>query len=120
MSRSKTPIPNLEDVKTRFEEWRQNRKGRAAMPDKLWSVAAEVALREGVSRTSTALRLEWNHLKRRMTTGGTPSRQRITPEFIELVAPPAPSRWECTVELEGRRGKLKIHLKGASASELAT
>jgi hypothetical protein len=27
---------------------------------------------------------------------------------------------ECTVEVEGRRGKLRIQLKGASASDLAS
>ena len=119
MTRSKAPVLSLEEVKARFEEWRQNRTGKAAIPDELWSAAAEVARREGVSRTSTALRVEWNHLKRRVATSGITSRQLAPPEFIELVAPPAQPRRECTVELEGRKGKLRIHLPGASAAELA-
>jgi len=119
MTRSKIPALSLEEVKARFEAWRQNRTGKAAIPDELWSAAAEVARREGVSRTSAALRVEWNHLKRRMATSGVNSRQAMTPEFIELIAPPAQSRRDCTVELEGRKGKLRIHLSGASASELA-
>jgi len=119
MTRSKSPALSLEEVKARFDAWRQNRTGKAAIPDELWSAAAEVARREGVSRTATALRVEWNHLKRCMATSGAPSRQATTPEFIELIAPSAQSRRDCTVELEGRKGKLRIHLSGASASEVA-
>ena len=53
MPRRKTPTVNLEEAKARFEAWRQNRKGKAAIPDELWAAAAEVARKEGVSRTST-------------------------------------------------------------------
>ena len=66
MPRSKTPTVSLEEAKARFEDWRQNRKGKAAIPDELWATAVEVARKEGISRTSTELRVEWNHLKRRM------------------------------------------------------
>jgi hypothetical protein len=119
MPRSKTPTAGLEEAKARFEEWRQNRKGKAAIPDELWSAAAEVARKEGVSRTSTELRVEWNELKRRMTAAAGVSRRTATPAFVELVAPQAQSVSECTIELEGRRCKLRIQLKGASASYLA-
>jgi hypothetical protein len=116
--RSKAPIISLEEAKARFEEWRQNRKGKAAIPDELWSAAAEVARKEGVSRTSTELRVEWNELKRRMRTDTGVSRQTV-PAFVELVAPRAQSPAECTIELEGRYSKLRIRFKGASASYLA-
>jgi hypothetical protein len=66
MPRSKEPIVSLEEVKTRFEEWRRSRRGKAPIPDELWAAEADVARREGVSRTSTELRVEWNHLKQRM------------------------------------------------------
>jgi len=117
MPRSKTPIISLEEAKARFEAWRQNRKGKAAIPDELWSAAAAVARKEGVSRTSTELRVEWNQLKRRMAAATAISRP---PTFVELTAPRPQSLPECTIELEGRRGKLRILLKGASASDLAT
>ena len=120
MPRSKTPIISLEEVKARFEEWRQTRKGKAAIPDELWAAAAEVARREGVSRTSTELRIEWNELKRRMTAAAGLPRQTAPPAFVELVAPPSQSLAECMIELEGRRCKLRIQLKGASASYVAT
>jgi hypothetical protein len=116
--RSRTPIISLEEAKGRFEEWRQTRKGKAAIPDELWSAAAEVARKEGVSRTSTELHVEWNELKRRMVAGV--SKQTAPPAFVELVAPQSQSLSECMIELEGRRCKLRIQLKGASASYLAT
>ena len=120
MPRSKTPIITLEEAKARFEEWRQNRKGKAAIPDELWAAAVEVARKEGISRTSTELRVEWNHLKRRMAAASEASPKPAAPAFVELVAPQTQSLPECTIELEGRRGKLRIQLKNASASYLAT
>jgi hypothetical protein len=120
--RSKNPPLSLEEVKARFEEWRLNRKGKAAIPDELWAAAVEVARREGVSRASTELRVEWNHLKRRMAAASRASSKPAPPRFVELVAPRGESLSlpECVIELEGRRAKLRIQLKDASASYLAT
>lgn len=119
MPRSKTPTISLEEAKARFEEWRQNRKGKAPIPDELWALAVEVSRKEGVSRTSTELRVEWNHLKRRLAAASGASRRTAPPAFVELVAPPTQLLAECTIELEGRRGKLRICLNGAPASYLA-
>jgi hypothetical protein len=120
MPRSKKTTYSLEAVKARFEEWRLNRKGKAPIPDELWAAAVEVARREGVSRASTELRVEWNHLKRRMAAlSGTPSKPAL-PRFVELVAPRGESLSECVIELEGRHAKLRIQLKDTSASYLAT
>jgi hypothetical protein len=119
MPRRKRTTISLEEAKSRFEEWRQNRQGKAAIPDELWVAAAEVARLEGVSRTSTELRVEWNELKRRMAVPAPLPRPAPPPAFVELVAPQPQSPSECTIELEGRRSKLRIQLKGASASYLA-
>ena len=119
MPGTRSPIISLEDAKRHFEEWRQNRKGKAAIPDELWAVAVEVARKEGVSRTSTALRVEWNGLKRRMA-GAKENGRTPPPAFVELIAPLGPALSECTIELEERGRTLRIQLKGASASDLAT
>jgi hypothetical protein len=118
MPRSKAPIVSLEEAKARFEAWRQNRKGKESIPDELWAAAVEVARKEGVSRASTELRVEWNHLKRRMAAAAGASPKPAPPTFVELVAPRAQPLPECTIELEGRHGKLRIRLKNASASYL--
>ena len=41
------------------------------------------------------------------------------PTFVELLTPQAISCPECTIEMEGRRGTVRIQLKGASTSDLA-
>ena len=109
----------LEEVGARFEKWRQNRQGKASIPDELWSAAVAVARKEGLNRTSTRLRVEWNQLKRRMTTAETVSRRPAHPLFVELITPRAESRQECMIEMEGRRGKMRIHLNGTTAADLA-
>jgi hypothetical protein len=119
MPRSRKPTASLEEVKTRFEEWRRNRKGKAAIPDELWAAAAEVARTEGVSRTSTELRVEWNHLKRRMAAASQAPPKPAPPRFVELIAAHGEALSECVIELEGRHAKLRIQLKDASASYLA-
>ena len=120
MPRSKTGSITLEEAKARFEEWRRNRKGKASIPEELWASAVAVARKEGISRTSTELRVEWNHLKRRMAAAAGTSSKQSPPRFVELVAPREEALHECVIEVEGRRCKLRIQLKGASASYLAT
>jgi hypothetical protein len=120
MGRSETVIISLEEAKRRFEEWRKNRIGKARIPTELWSAAVEVARKEGINRTARELHVAWDDLKRRMATTGEVPRQPAPSAFVELVAPRAQSVPECTLEVEGRQGKLRIQLKGASASDLAT
>lgn len=110
-------IISLEEAKARFEEWRKNRRGKARIPAELWSAAVEVARREGINRTARELHVAWDDLKRHMPATGAVPQQ---PAFVELVTPPVQSVAEYTLEVEGRRGKLRIRLKGASASDLAS
>jgi hypothetical protein len=63
MTRRTNRTLTLEEVGTRFENWRQSRQGKASIPDELWSAAVEIARKEGLNRTSTRLHVEWNQLK---------------------------------------------------------
>ena len=117
MPRNKAPIMTLDGARARFEEWRNSRSGKSRIPAELWSAAVEVARKEGINRTARELHVAWDDLKRRM---GEVPQQPGSPAFVELVAPQAESVPECMIELEGRRGKLRIQLKGAPASYLAT
>ena len=87
------------------------------IPAELWSAAVAVARKEGLNRTARELHVAWDDLKRRMEEA---SPKPVLPAFVELVAPRAPSLPECMIELEGRRGKLRIQLKNVPASYLAT
>jgi hypothetical protein len=51
-------IPGVDEVRTRFEEWRQTRMGKARIPNELWSAAIAVARRDGINQTAAALRLD--------------------------------------------------------------
>ena len=110
---------DINAVRTRFEIWRQTREGKARIPDELWSAAVEVARRDGVNQTATALHLDGGKLKRRMMETGPVPDKRMPPAFVEMMVPQAVGASECTIELEGRNGKLRIDWKGATAADLA-
>jgi hypothetical protein len=120
MPRRKTAIITIEEAKARFGEWRQNRIGKARIPAELWLAAVAVARKEGMNRTARELHVAWDDLKRRMEAASAAAPKPALPAFVELVAPRAASLPECTIELEGRRGKLRIQLKNVPASYLAT
>jgi hypothetical protein len=110
----------IEEVQARFEDWRRNRQGRSAIPDGLWSAASQLARRHGVNRIAAALHLDGGKLKRRMAVAGTAAKRAVPAAFVELIAPRTTPLTECTIELEGRQGKLRVHCKGATAADLAT
>jgi len=107
----------LDEVRIRFENWRQNRRGKQRIPEELWSAAIELARRNGVNPTAAALHLDGGELKRRMVAAGSVSGKAMPPSFVELIAPRTVD--ECTIELEGRKGKLRIHWKGATSADVA-
>ena len=117
-------IPSMEDVRSRFERWRQTRQGKSPIPEELWSAAAAVARRDGVNPTAVALHLDGGKLKRQMAASVRAAGKEPAAAFIELMAPSrarsVPNLPEYTLELEGRNGKLRIHCQAATATELAT
>jgi len=139
MRRTKTTYQHparLEGTRRRFERWRATREGRACIPERLWALAVKAARRYGVSQASRVLRLDYYSLKKRVEAtgwsgevveGGSGHAPERAPGagFIELATPasagiPPSIVPECCLELEDPRGvKMRIHLKGASAPDLA-
>lgn len=115
--RGKVQTFSIDEVRSRFEAWRQNRQGRERIPDELWSAAIELARKNGINQTAAELHLDGGKLKRLMA--GKVTSGKSAPAFVELLPPRGVSLPECSIELEGRRGKIRIQLKGASASDLA-
>jgi hypothetical protein len=106
----------VEEVGARLEEWRQSRRyKRAAIPDKLWSAAVEVARKDGLSRTAAALRLDYGKLKQLMVAADGVEKKTASPAFMELIAPEAAAVAQCAIELEGRRARIRIELKASAA-----
>ena len=67
VGRKRGDIPKaLARGRDRFEEWRRTRKIGARIPDKLWSLAAKLADAHGLSRTASALKLDYHSLKKRV------------------------------------------------------
>jgi hypothetical protein len=121
-----TSVPaELEQARQRLEDWRKTQTGRARIPENLWVVAVEAARQHGVHQTSRTLRLDYTKLKQRLEPGDhtdshSNGRKALpTSTFVELLTPQATSLCECSVELEGPRGKIRIQLKGPTMPDLA-
>ena len=101
----------------RFERWRATRQKRR-IPEALWKVAAGLASEFGVHRTSRALRLNYEELKRRWSSSGE-GRAKANAEaeassFVPLIAPGLVGG-EGAAEYKGVDGTwMRVEWKGAS------
>ena len=102
----------------RFERWRSGHKARLPIPNALWKAAAEAAREHGVFRAAKSLRLDYTKLKRVMESDAA-SIRAPSPRFVELAPADGIAMAECMIELEGPRGKLRVHWKGAMPPDLA-
>ena len=102
----------------RFERWRSGHKARLPIPTALWKAAVEAAREHGVFRAAKTLRLDYTKLKRVMESDAA-SIRAPSPRFVELAPADGIAMAECVIELEGPRGKLRVHWKGAMPPDLA-
>lgn len=114
----------LEIARRRFDQWRRCRQKGERIPESLWAAAVEVAAEYGVSRTASTLRVAYYALKKRLAKQALPSRPMPQlgelPAFVEFTAPTQAPRGECLLELEDARGaRMRVHLKGVEAPDLA-
>ena len=124
MPTESSDIPkDMQKVRQRLEGWGSAPTGRLPIPKRLWTAAVKLAREPGVFHSAKALPLEYGKLKplRESTdavkkSGATKvmvrsrrARAEAPPAFRELLASPTASAlWECVIELEGRRGKMRI------------
>jgi len=139
---------DIQELYGRFERWRSSHTGRLPIPEPLWAAAAELARQHGVFRIAKALHLEYGKLKELAGAVNPSTKKRAgktvaalprtgqdrggsraavlsrtrsglrPPAFVELIAPSPGTSLECRVELEGRRGKMRIEFKGIATAEL--
>jgi len=105
-----------------IQRWRQTQRHRRRMPERLWALAASLAQQHSVARISRLARLDYYALRDRLDAlvGEFPAKQEKRPSFIELPMPLCAPSPECIVELEHPRGgRMRIHVKGAPAPDLA-
>jgi hypothetical protein len=109
----------LKEAQDRFAEWRGSHAGRKAIPAALWELASKLAAEHGVCRTAKTLRLDYTKLKRQMQVVTRVAKGSSTPPaaFVELVAQQA---CQCTIEVEGPRGRMRIEWKGSAQPDWAS
>ena len=99
--------------------WLSWRCYKAKRPERIPLFGPQGLIRlHGIARTAATLHLDGGKLKRIMA-GGQSSR-KLKPTFVELLTPPSNSLVECVIELTGNHGTVRVHLKSASARDVAT
>ena len=107
----------LKEAEERFTEWRSSHSGRRPIPEPLWALATELARQHGIFRTAQVLRLDYTKLKRQMQPAETAAKPApaLPAAFVELVAPASKQGYECTIEVAGPRGRMRIQWKHSAA-----
>jgi hypothetical protein len=102
---------------SRFQAWRRSRQAGGRIPQPLWALAVRLVNRHGVSRTATALGLDYYHLKKRAQQADN-QLQPSTPTFVELPSP-VPLGKQCLVELnKGTGTTLRVQLLGYDTADV--
>ena len=124
MAKSASGLPGpLANAARRFEAWRRGRTTQR-IPDELWSLAADLGTRFGVSCTARALRVQYYTLKKHMDTAATrgSNEEGTHPAFVEFWRAPTTAALpeSCRVEFERASGeKMRVHLGGVYGTDLA-
>ncbi|MGB9500483.1 MAG: hypothetical protein ACKVE4_12245 [Dissulfuribacterales bacterium] len=111
----------LNEVLSKFEQWRQNRPTkRQPIPDHLWLAAGSLHPEFSVYRISRALHLDYNKLKYFIRLQTDTSRPPAAiPEFIELSFNESNSSCEYVVEMQqGDGSQMKIMVSKGKSSDL--
>ena len=113
-----TPIlePNLEEVRDKFQLWRNNKQGRGRIPDALWQGAVELCKDHSIFNVCRTMRLNYTDLKHRVqgTEKVAAPSSGYCSEFVEVdFRQSMLSSSECVVELATPNGaKMKMYFKG--------
>jgi hypothetical protein len=108
---------DLIEARSRFEAWRQRRQGRDRIPPSLWQLAVRLVRLHGLSRTATALRLDYYSLKKQAQAAADPA-PPSGPVFVELPAPVGLGK-QCLFELvDGTGVSRRLQLLGYDTAEV--
>jgi hypothetical protein len=117
-TRQRGELPkDLAQGRRRFQAWRERRPGGRRIPQPLWALAVRLVSQHGISRTATALGLDYYSLKKRVESAGQepPS---PGPAFVELPAPVVVSK-QALFELDNGAGvTMRVQLLGYDAADV--
>ncbi len=108
---------DLTRAQRQFRAWRGRRPAGGRIPSRLWDLAAQMANRHGVSRTASALGLDYYHLKKRAATASNqpPS---SGPAFIELPSPVVVGKQGLFELVNGAGATLRVQLVGYDPADV--
>ena len=126
-SQTTAPDPAFAEVRQQITEWRETRTSRGRMSKELWASAVSLAKKHGISKTSIALRLSYDSLKKHLlrSEGGNatkspcPSHRQgfLQTKASELLDPANTS--DTLIEISTKDGaKLTMRLGADSAIDL--
>ena len=107
----------LEQLKNRFEEWRQHRKKGSRVPKELWDSAIKLSNKHTVSELARTLRLDYPKLKKRVGALRQDSEKgkAVPPTFVEVGTTQPTTDADCIVEFENSKGvKVRMHFRKRS------
>lgn len=124
---------DVEQARRRFAEFRQGHAVRSRLPQELWTAAAKLARRDGITATARVLGVDrpslqkWtDRLQPRVSTKSPKAPRRYAldgsaaPAFVELLAASTGAATSCVLEVESPSGgKLRLDLKTIATSQLA-
>ena len=109
--------PDLTLGRSRFQAWRGERKLGERIPRPLWDLAVRLAKLHGVSRTATALGLDYYTLKKRAEETAVQP-QSSDPAFVELPSPVVVGK-QGLFELDNGAGaRIRVQLVGYDAADV--
>ena len=108
---------DLAQGRQQFQAWRERRQGARRIPQPLWALAIRLVSQHGLSRTATALGLDYYGLKKRVEAAGQPP-PSPSPAFVELPAPLLVSK-QALFELDNGAGAtMRVQLLGYEAADV--
>src|SRR5215470_17355034 len=106
---------DVEQLRQQFVEFRQAHAVRSRLPEQLWTAAAKLARRDGITATARALGLDrpslqrWTDRLQPRTKAPKSARRQPhgnsgAPAFVELLTASTGTSHSCLVEVESRQG----------------
>jgi hypothetical protein len=114
------PLPDdLLRGRNRFQAWRRSRpRAGSPIPLSLWRLAVRLAKSHGISRTATALGLNYHRLQKHLEAAARTQPPSSEPAFVELPAPALFGK-QCQFELaNGTGATMRVQLVGYDAADL--
>lgn len=108
---------DLRRAVSQFQAWRKQRQPGSRIPEPLWQLAVRLVSSYGLSRTATALRLDYYSLKKQVAAAAEPP-PPSRPAFVELPSSLVAGK-QARFELDNGAGAtLRLHLVGYDAADL--